>query len=104
MKHLRVLNKYFLRYRYRFFLGILFITVSNIFGVLPAAVIRNAFDLVGDNIGFYRSFHGFLLQENIYANLGLGLLLFGLIIILLAVIKGIFLFFTRQTIIVMSRL
>src|SRR5215213_4030649 len=34
MKHLKVINKYFWKYRYRFMLGILFIVLSNYFRIL----------------------------------------------------------------------
>ncbi len=104
MDHLKVLNKYFFKYRYRLLLGILFISVSNIFAVLPAAVIGNAFDLVAESIGFFQNYEGFSLQGKIFSNLGLALFLFALTVFLLAVAKGIFVFFSRQTIIVMSRL
>ena len=38
MKHLRALNKYFWKYRVRFGIGILFIIISNYFGVLSPQV------------------------------------------------------------------
>ena len=82
MKHLRFLNKYFYRYRYRFLLGILFIIISNVFGVLSPVVIRLAIDLVGDNISFYRLFSGFSLQSEFYGIFKASLLLFGVTVLL----------------------
>jgi ATP-binding cassette subfamily B multidrug efflux pump len=56
MKDLAYLNKFFYKYRWRLVPGVLFVIISNIFGVLPAQVIRVAFDLVTDNIGAYQLF------------------------------------------------
>ncbi|GIV33011.1 MAG: ABC transporter [Chitinophagales bacterium] len=104
MKHLRFLNKYFYRYRYRFILGILFVSISNYFGVLSPQIIRHCFDLVGSTISLYYLFEGFALQAQFYALFSSALFFFGLAVLLVAVLKGIFMFFMRQTIIVMSRL
>ncbi|MVN22731.1 ABC transporter ATP-binding protein [Mucilaginibacter arboris] len=103
MKHLAYLNKYFWKYRWRLIPGILFVIISNIFGVLPAPVIRLSFDLVTENISIYHLYHGFERQKIIYNLLGDSLLLFGAIVLLMAVLRGLFLFFMRQTIILMSR-
>ena len=104
MKELAVLNKYFYKYRWRFLLGILFVAASNYFRVLQPQMIREALDLVIDNIGLYRSLEGLALQKELFRSLGFTLLLFGLIVLVLALIMGVFMYFMRQTIIVMSRL
>ncbi|MCC8409010.1 ABC transporter ATP-binding protein/permease [Mucilaginibacter sp. UR6-1] len=103
MKHLAYLNKFFLKYRWRLLPGILFVIASNIFGVLPAQVIRVAFDLVAENIDLYRLYNGFERQHIIYDIFGASLMLFGVLVLVLALIRGMFLFFMRQTIILMSR-
>lgn len=103
MKDLKVLNKYFLKYKWHFFLGILFVTISNIFGVLPPIVIRHAFDLVKENISFYHLYQGLELQSDFHSIFTFGLLIFGVSVLLLAVLKGLFMFFMRQTLIIMSR-
>jgi len=103
MKHLAYLNKYFWKYRWHLIPGILFVIISNIFGVLPAPVIRLSFDLVTENIGIYHLYAGFERQNIIYNLLGDSLLLFGAIVLLMAILRGLFLFFMRQTIILMSR-
>ncbi len=103
MKELAYLNKFFYKYRWRFLPGILFVIISNIFGVLPAQVIQIAFDLVTENIAVYRLFNGFERQDVINEIFGHTLMLFGLIVLMLALLRGIFLFFMRQTIILMSR-
>ncbi len=81
----------------------IFVVLSNYFGVLPAQVIRIAFDLVKENISMYRLFDGFDRQQLVYEVFGYCLLLFGALVLLLALIRGIFLFLMRQTIILTSR-
>ena len=103
MKDLAYLNKFLLKYRWHLIPGILFVIISNVFGVLPAQVIRVAFNLVTENIGVYQLFSGFNRQSLIYDILGYSLLLFGLLVLVLALLRGLFLFFMRQTIILMSR-
>jgi ATP-binding cassette subfamily B multidrug efflux pump len=103
MKDLAYLNKFFYKYRWRFIPGILFVIISNIFGVLPAQVIRVAFDLVTENLGTYRLFSGFNRQSIVYDIFGSSLMLFGILVLVLALLRGLFLFFMRQTIILMSR-
>lgn len=104
MRELSYLNKFLFKYRYRLLLGLVFVTISNIFGVLPAQIIRISFDLVNDNINYYKLFDGFDLQTSTYTVFGNVVLLFGALVLLTALIRGIFLFFMRQTIIVVSRL
>ena len=83
--------------------GVIFVMASNYFGVLPAQVIRIAFDLVKENISMYRLFEGFDRQQLVYEVFGYSLLLFGALVLVLALIRGIFLFLMRQTIILTSR-
>ncbi len=103
MKDLAYLNKFLWKYRWHLLPGILFVAISNIFGVLPAQVIRLAFDLVTDNISTYHLFEGFDRQAMIYTIFGHSLLLFGLLVLVLALLRGLFLFLMRQTLILMSR-
>ena len=103
MKDLAYLNKFFIKYRWRMAPGILFVIISNIFGVLPAQVIRIAFNLVTDNIGTYHLFNGFNRQAVVYNIFGYSLMLFGGLVLMLALLRGLFLFLMRQTLILMSR-
>ncbi len=104
MKDLKYLNKYFKKYRGRLILGIAFVITSNIFLLFPAQIIRIAFDLLTLHIQTSTLLLGFPFQTQ-YNSITFGMtLLFGGIFILLALIRGIFLFFMRQTIIVVSRL
>jgi len=103
MKHLRRLNKYFLKYKWWIIPGSIFVIISNIFGVVPAQVIGYAVDLITENIQIYNLFNGFDRQEIVYSIFSSNLLYFGILVIILYVLRGLFLFFMRQTIILMSR-
>lgn len=103
MKELAYLNKYFYKYRWTIIPGILFVIASNYFGILPARVIREAFDLVKENIDLYRLYDGFERQDLVYQVFGSSLLFFGFVVLALSLARGIFLFFMRQTIILTSR-
>ncbi len=104
MKELASLNKYFVKYIWHLLGGIAFVTISNYFRILQPQMLRRALDLVVENIGLYRNTEGFASQAVIYAMLGKSLLFFGIIVVILAILMGLFMYFMRQTIIVMSRL
>jgi ATP-binding cassette subfamily B multidrug efflux pump len=104
VKQLAYLNKYFLKYRWHFLLGMLFVSASNYFRVLQPQMIREALDLVIENIALYRMFNGFELQRTFFSLTGQTLLYFGAFVLVLALGMGLFMYFMRQTIIVMSRL
>lgn len=103
MKHLSRLNKYFLKYKWWIIPGSIFVVISNIFGVVPAQVIGYAVDLITENVQVYNLFGGFNRQEIIYDIFSSNLLFFGLLVVALYILRGLFLFFMRQTIILMSR-
>ena len=92
MKHLKYLNKFLWKYKATLFLGLVFIVLTNIFAIYPAEFVRNALDSLIEKLTS---------QEN--ENISLVLLKYGGLIVLFAILKGIFLYMTRQTIIVMSR-
>jgi ATP-binding cassette subfamily B multidrug efflux pump len=104
VKDLKYLNKFFWRYKWRLLLGILFVSVSNYFNVLQPKMIREALDLVVENISLYRLLDGFEAQQALFSTLATTLLYFGLLVLLLALSMGVFMYLMRQTIIVMSRL
>lgn len=66
--------------------------------------IREALDFVFENIQQYRLYEGFESQANFYSDIARNLLFFGVLVLVFAIIMGIFMYFMRQTIIVMSRL
>lgn len=99
MKELKHLNKYFYKYRWRVVAGIFFVAISNLFSVYPAQVIRHAVDEVVKQINLYQS-QGIVPDgSSLFIDFGM----FFLLIFALSVLKGIFMFFMRQTIIVVSR-
>jgi ATP-binding cassette subfamily B multidrug efflux pump len=104
MKHLAFLNKYFWQHRRLLLLGIVFVFVSNYFRVLQPQAIREALDLVVDNLQLYRLYKGTPLQAAFFSMLGGQLLYFGVMVLLLAFVMGLFMYYMRQTIIRMSRL
>ena len=103
MKHLRFLNKYFYKYKWWIIPGVFFVIISNIFGVIPAQVIGHAFNLITGNIQIYGLFSGFDRQQIIYDIFSYSLFYFGALVLLLYLVRGLFLFFMRQTLILMSR-
>jgi ATP-binding cassette subfamily B protein len=103
VKELRSLNKYFFKYKWHLLGGILFVTISNLFGIFPAQLTRNALDVVAANIDTYHLLDGYSSQESVYKSLVFNILLFGVLVLSMALMKGVFMFFMRQTIIVMSR-
>jgi len=103
MKHLRFLNKYFYKYKWWIVPGVFFVIISNIFGVIPAQVIGHAFNLITENIQVYNLFSGFERQSIIYDIFSYSLFYFGALVLFLYLVRGLFLFFMRQTLILMSR-
>ncbi|RMG80205.1 MAG: ABC transporter ATP-binding protein [Bacteroidetes bacterium] len=103
MKSLFYLNKYLWKYKWRLLLGVFFVSISNVFAIFPAQVIRHAFNLIKENVLIYNVLNGFAFQSEFYDYFFQILLIYGGLILLFAVLKGIFMFFMRQTIIVVSR-
>lgn len=103
MKELQYLNKYLLKYKYHLILGTIFIIISNIFAIFPAQIVRYAFNLIQENIALYKLFGGFEIQTIIYKSFGSSIFFYGTIILVMALLRGVFLFLVRQTIIAMSR-
>lgn len=101
MKPLFYLNKYFKKYSGYLGLGVIFIVCSNIFAILVAPIVRTAIDSMIGNIRLYTILN--VPNFDVAARIGKMALFFGGLVILSAVIKGIFMYFMRQTIIVMSR-
>ncbi|HEX3166164.1 MAG TPA: ABC transporter transmembrane domain-containing protein, partial [Chitinophagaceae bacterium] len=123
MKQLKALNKYFWKYRVRLGIGALFIITSNYFAVLVPQVTRFIIDHVQKSIDATqgiikpvttkpdREYDFFVLKfikwvETNYSqssDLTKIVILCGITILLLALLRGFFMFLMRQTIIVMSR-
>lgn len=104
MKELAHLNKYLLRYKWHLILGLIFVIISNFFQIYPAQMVRHSIDLVTDNIGVYRAFEGTPAQSDFFDVFSSSILIYGILIVIMALLRGLFLYFVRQTLIVMSRL
>jgi len=92
MKHLFYLNKFFWKYRTLLAIGTVFIIIANLFALYPAEFVRKAFDAVilSMNTGNTSTTSEILIK-------------YGSLIVLFAILKGIFMYCMRQTIIVISR-
>ena len=103
MNHLKVIWKFFYKYKHLLILGIVFVAAGNYFRAWQLQVIREALDYVLEQLRAYQAAddEG---KETIKTALGGALMRFGGLVVLLAFIMGIFMYFMRQTIIVMSRL
>ena len=111
LKHLKALRKYFWKYRIRFGIGILFIVISNYFGILSPQVTGFVIDFVQQHLAgshkassanydiLVKKFIDWVQSMN-GANV---VALSGITILVLALLRGFFMFLMRQTIIVMSR-
>ena len=104
MKNLRQLKKYIYTYKWHLLLGIVFVFLSNYFRVLQPQIIRNALDLVVENLKKYNATVDPQVKNEIISSVSKSIFHFGLIVIGLALLMGLFMYFMRQTIIVMSRL
>jgi ATP-binding cassette subfamily B protein len=110
LKHLRALNPYFFKYRWRLLIGVVFVVSSNFFAVLAPritglliAYIQQRTTSVHQQVKASRmdALFSFLFQSD--QSLPRIVTITCLLILLFAVIRGVFMFFMRQTIIVMSR-
>jgi ATP-binding cassette, subfamily B, multidrug efflux pump len=112
MTHLATLNKYFVKYRYHFFLGILFVVLTNYFRILAPQLTGYAVNVVVAKIknttaptpdGGYDYFIAKLVHWFNGLSFSNKITFTGLILFGTAIISGVCLFLMRQTIIVMSR-
>ncbi len=112
MKHLAALNKYFWRYRVRLFAGIIFVILSNYFAVLAPEITGfivgevqqylSGIPRAGTTHEYQKPVELFVqwVRTTDFSNL---VLLSSALILVLALLRGLLMFFMRQTIIVMSR-
>ena len=103
VKELSYLNKYFIKYKAYLLYGLIFIILSTIFQILPAQLVRYALDLVAENLSVYKSFEGLELQDIFLHTINKSIIFYGILILFIALLRGLFLFLVRQTIIIMSR-
>ncbi|HRI79152.1 MAG TPA: ABC transporter ATP-binding protein [Cyclobacteriaceae bacterium] len=104
MKELSRLNKYLIKYKWHLFWGLVFVIISNIFQIVPGQMVRYSIDLVTDNIHVYRALNATDAQAKFFEVFAYDILLVAILILIMALLRGLFLYFVRQTLIVMSRL
>ena len=97
MKALWTLNPYFWKYKWLLLSGISFVIFSASFAVYPAVYIREAFDQVANSISNNDK------SDISNTTLRNALILYSLLILGMSMLKGLFTFLMRQTLIVMSR-
>lgn len=103
MQELKYLNKYLLKYKWHLLLGTVFTIFSNIFQIIPTEFVGESIDLVASNINLYQSMQNTDAQKDFYKVFAYGILIYAVLILIMALLRGLFLYFMRQTLIVMSR-
>ena len=133
MKYLRAVNKYFWKYKWRLLLGLIFVILSNYFRILAPQItgyvvntvekelsvqartkssapvsadvkLHNAGNQKADTSNYDILVKKFIRKLNTtQRTFGQKVAISGITLLLLAIIGGLFMFFMRQTIIVMSR-
>jgi ATP-binding cassette, subfamily B, multidrug efflux pump len=104
MNSLGSLNKYLFKYKWLLLLGIVFTVISNFFLILPAQIVRYAFNVVEETLDLFFIFKDFKAQKEVEDIFSFSIFTYGGIILAMALLRGVFLFLVRQTMIVMSRL
>ena len=94
MKELRYLNKYFVKYKYSFLLGIIFTIIAQIFMLFTPKLISKSFKVI-EAFAKDKTVSKAMIQEELISNI--------LLIIATTIIAGFLTFLMRQTLIVMSR-
>lgn len=120
LKQLLSLNHFFWKYRWRFSLGVLFVVISNYFGILSPQITGFVVDKVTQRIQEMAGsvstqitpikadndplVHWFTQKIGFFSLPFKRMILYtGIILLLLALLRGFFMFLMRQTLIVMSR-
>ena len=93
MKELQYLNKYFVKYKYRFLLGIIITIVAQIFSLFTPKLVSKSFNAIEKSYNANESID--LIKDGLIQNI--------LLIIGTTILAGFLTFLMRQTLIVMSR-
>lgn len=103
MNALRAVNPHLWRYKWHLLGGIVFVVLSNYFGVWPPRLIGASIDLIAAKIELLNDPDARRETSPEWQSFRSELLYFAFLVIGLSILKGVFMFFMRQTIIVMSR-
>ena len=93
MKNLRYLNKYLFKYKWYLLLGTIFIIFSNALGITIPVLVRESMDAVLKGVENRTG------ESEVLSAIGT----FSLVMLGATLLKGTFMFFMRQTVIVCSR-
>ena len=94
MKELRYLNKYFVKYKYSFLLGIIFTIIAQIFMLFTPKLISKSFKVI-EAFAKDKTVSKAVIHQELLSNI--------LLVIATTIIAGLLTFLMRQTLIVMSR-
>ena len=95
MKELQYLNKYFIKYKYRFLLGIFITIIAQIFSLFTPKLISKSFKAIEESVGNKNTIAPSIIQHELINNI--------LLIVATTIVAGFLTFLMRQTLIVMSR-
>lgn len=96
MKELQYLNKYFVKYKFRFLLGIVITIVAQIFMLFTPKLISKSFKTIEESMKSSELVDKSVIASDLMQNI--------VLIIITTLIAGVLTFLMRQTLIVMSRL
>jgi ATP-binding cassette subfamily B protein len=96
MKELKYLNKYFVKYKYRFLFGILITIVAQIFMLFTPKLISQSFKAIEESMKSNSTMDKTAIASELLENI--------ILIVITTLIAGVLTFLMRQTLIVMSRL
>jgi ATP-binding cassette subfamily B multidrug efflux pump len=99
VKSLLTLNKYIFKYRLSISLGILCVVLNNYFSIFIPVFVRQGIDDALFKIQLIHAGSSSIISSNLVWN-AVG---FGVAIFIVSILKGVFLYYTRQTLIVTSR-
>jgi len=99
VKELLSLNKYIKKYKFLILMGILCVILSNFFAIYVPVFVRQGLD----DAYFNSQLFGYSQSNILYKIIMFNALGFGFAIVLASVLKGVFMFFMRQTLVVASR-
>ena len=103
MKSLKHLNKYFLKYKWLLLMGGIFVIAQNFGAIYPAQVVRRSLDTVVEAMKKVENQDTAAYRETLINTIMHQVGMFLLLIIAVAIVRGVLMFLMRQTIIVMSR-
>lgn len=103
MKSLKHLNKYFLKYKWLLLMGGIFVIAQNFGAIYPAQVVRRSLDTVVEAMKKVENQDTAAYRETLINAIMHQVGMFLLLIIAVAIVRGVLMFLMRQTIIVMSR-